>query len=396
MSQAFGSSPWFVDAAGVTLAHRPRVYWVSWELLGGEGVHVLYGSDGRLPVQGEIQLTAQVDPKDFLEAGCAKVSEKPFPTFTTARPSPVPLRRPAGLKECLPHELVRWQNHQHRFPPYQYRDLHCVTTGAGELRPPSVSEREAILGFPCGYTIQCFQKSQHNTVAHTDCRLTLLGNTWCVPVISWLLFSLVFPLGLGDNLTLQQMVARCCPGKDTRLSSLLLRPPLRTSTLTHPSNSLLVKKLCGLVSVKGEDLLLQQSGAPSVRYHRLRASVPAKLWRWATVTGWHWSGSPEHINVLELRAAMTSMRYRIEELGQKDIRCVHLVDSMVVLHCLSRGRSSSRKMRRTLMRLNSLLLVSGIRPTWAYVDTHQNPADRPSRRPVKKPWLKAKTIALRR
>lgn len=142
--------------------------------------------------------------------------------------------------------------------------------------------------------------------------------------------------------------------------------------------------------MKGEDLLLQQSGAPAVKHHRLRASVPANLWRWSTVTGWRWKGNPEHINVLELRAAMTSIRYRIEELDQRDVRFVHLVDSLVVLHSLCRGRSSSRKMRRTLMRLNSLLLVSGLQPTWAYVSTHLNPADRPSRRPVRKPWVKVK------
>ena len=73
---------------------------------------------------------------------------------------------------------------------------------------------------------------------------------------------------------------------------------------------------------------------------------------------------------------------------QFDTKCLHLVDSLVVLHSLTRGRSSSRKMRRTLMRLNSYLLASGLVPLWAYVDTHQNPADRPSRRGVKKRWVK--------
>eukprot|EP00438_Fugacium_kawagutii_P012022 Skav218164 [mRNA] locus=scaffold5213:63405:66158:- [translate_table: standard] len=99
MSTAFGSSPWFIDADGITLAHRPRVYWVSWELLAGDGVQVWLGSDGRLPLQGEVKLTAEADVKDYLEAGCRKASTKPFPTFTTARPSPVPLRRPAGLAD---------------------------------------------------------------------------------------------------------------------------------------------------------------------------------------------------------------------------------------------------------------------------------------------------------
>ena len=125
-----------------------------------------------------------------------------------------------------------------------------------------------------------------------------------------------------------------------------------------------------------------------VRYHRLRMSLPSKLWRWKTVTGWQWSDTTEHINVLELRAVLTAIRWKVEKLKQADLRCLHLVDSLVVLHALSRGRSSSRKMRRTLMRLNSYLLVSGLRPLWGYVDTSQNPADKPSRRGVKKRWLK--------
>eukprot|EP00438_Fugacium_kawagutii_P025094 Skav213443 [mRNA] locus=scaffold837:212799:217106:- [translate_table: standard] len=33
MSDAFGSCPFFVDASGVSLARRPRLYWIDWELL---------------------------------------------------------------------------------------------------------------------------------------------------------------------------------------------------------------------------------------------------------------------------------------------------------------------------------------------------------------------------
>ena len=140
--------------------------------------------------------------------------------------------------------------------------------------------------------------------------------------------------------------------------------------------------------MKGEDVLLQHHTNVPVKYHRLRASIPAKLWRWHTVAGWKWSDFSEHINVLELRAVLTGVKWRVERLRQLDIRCLHLVDSLVVLHALSRGRSSSRKKRRTLVRLNAFLLASGLQRVWAYVDTHQNPADRPSRRGVKKKLLK--------
>ena len=116
---------------------------------------------------------------------------------------------------------------------------------------------------------------------------------------------------------------------------------------------------------------MQSSSEIPLRYHRLR-------------------GSPEHINVLEAKATLTTLRWRTEQIQQQDIRIVHLVDSLVVMHCLTRGRSSSKKLRRTVMKIGALLLATGLQPLGLYVDTHQNPADRPSRWGVKKRWLKRK------
>ena len=358
MNQAFESQPWYIDSDGVALCHRPRVYWVSWEIHPQEGAWIGFGSDGRLP------------------------------TFTTSRPSPVP---PAGLKRCAAHELARWTEDQHRFPPYQYMDVNTlVHRTSGAHRVASVEEREIILGFPANYTRQCMPKSDHGSTRHRDRRLTLLGNTWCVPVIAWLLSHLFHILGFIEELTIQDIVDRLAPGQGQNLQSILLRPPIQHSTSTLASSHMLTKKLCSLVSLKGEDLLLQSQGEAPVKFQRLRTSIPSKLWRWHVISGWQWVGDPEHINVLELRAVLTSIKWRVDQQGQHDLRCIHLVDSLVVLRALTPGRSSSRKMRRTLMRINSYLLVSGLQPLWGYVSTHDNPADRPSRRVCKKKWLKRK------
>ena len=388
MNEEYGVSPWLVDASGVSLCNRPRLYWMSWEVLPGPGVSLLSADDHRLPLQGEVHLEAKVDSSKFLEPGWAMPEGRSLPTFTTSRPSEKPGRKPAGLQQCAQHEVDRWHADSHRYPPYQYRDINCLQNSQGEARPPSVIEREVILGFPSGYTVQCMKKSEHGRTAHLDCRKTLLGNSWSVPVVSILISSLVHLLGFIDAVTPQNLVDRLTPGCQLDLQSMLLRPPLLHSTKTLEPSKLLVKKLLGLVSMKGEDILIQSHSDVPVRYHRLRASVPAKLWRWRTISGWKWQGNPEHINVLELRAVLTTIKWRVEHLEQVDLRCVHLVDSLVVLHALTRGRSSSRKMRRTLMRVCSYLLASGLSPLWGYVDTKQNPADRPSRHHVKKRWLK--------
>lgn len=119
MNEAYEEEPWFIDAAGVSLARRPRLYWISWELGDDEDVEVYWGSDGRLPIKGEVVLRAPVAPEKFLQPGWV-APEQSLPTFTTSRPSPTPHRKPAGLHTCQEHEKQRWRDDQHRFPPYQY------------------------------------------------------------------------------------------------------------------------------------------------------------------------------------------------------------------------------------------------------------------------------------
>lgn len=118
------------------------------------------------------------------------------------------------------------------------------------------------------------------------------------------------------------------------------------------------------MSVKGEDILLQLATDIPARYHRLRVSIPGKLWRWRDVVGWRWTGEAEHINALELRAVKTAVVWRIRELQETKTKFLHLVDSLVVLHALSRGRSSSRKLRSPEDIGQDQRVDACERPTW--------------------------------
>jgi hypothetical protein len=120
---------------------------------------------GSLHLQGQVNLKTTVEEKNFLEKGWWRTSQKPLPTFTTAQPSSKPLRRPAGLRDCSEQEVQRWKDHSHRFPPYQYMDQHCLQDAQGSLRTPNIREREAIMGFPPNYTLQCMKKEYHGTVS---------------------------------------------------------------------------------------------------------------------------------------------------------------------------------------------------------------------------------------
>ena len=51
MNESYDMCPWYVDSAGISLCHRPRLYWFDWEVQEGVGVELWHGSDGRLPNQ---------------------------------------------------------------------------------------------------------------------------------------------------------------------------------------------------------------------------------------------------------------------------------------------------------------------------------------------------------
>eukprot|EP00435_Cladocopium_sp_Y103_P000588 s1856_g1.t1 len=387
MSESFGEAPWHIDAAGVSLARRPRWYWVDWELWGGEGVSLEKGTHGGR----EVKLQAPLRDADFLQPGWKRVSTEPFPTFTTSRPRNKPGYKPAGIAHCSPAEKARWQQDSFRFPPYQYKDCFTLVNKQGAHRIPDITEREVLMGFPRDYTMNSRVKNLQGTVDHMDERLTLIGNSWNVTVVSWLLSQLGTLLGLNEMMTVSEVTKRTSPGSTSDFQTFLQRPWMTQNrgSVTNSCDEVLVKKLLSLTSIKGEDLMLQASSEDPVKYHRLRASIPAKLWRWRTVAGWRWVGNKEHINVLEMRSVLTSVRWRLEKQKKVHTKFVHLVDSLVCLHALSRGRSSSKKLKRTLLRTNALLLATKSQAVWAYVHTKQNPADAPSRRPGKRKWANA-------
>lgn len=385
MSSSFGDRPWEIDAETLTWCRRPRLYWITWPLQEGTGAQF----DG-----AKVMLSSEVDLTQFITPGWEKVDKsRAFPTFTTARPRDKPGHRPAGIHHCDQATLARWQADSYRYPPYQYMENNCLVNGAGALRLPSIEEKELLMGMPLNYTAVCFQKSLRKTQDHLDQRHTLVGNAWCIPVVGWLLSQLLGPMGLSDVLTPQQIMERLDPAKTLDVRSRLLRQPLR---VVGPPMSQKVRVgrledlLARLVSAKGEDILLTSSSDQVNRFQRLRQTVPARLWKWKIISGWRWSHGQEHINVLEMRALEATIRWRVERLGNFHCKFVHLTDSLVCLHTVSRGRSSSRKLRRSVCRLNAVLLASGVAPVWGYVHTDQNPADKPSRWAVRTKFRNAK------
>ena len=376
MSNAFGTEPILCDAGDFTWCHRPRLYWISWEIECNNAMSLDHSGEVTT-----LRMSGTQDLADVIRQGWRKVDEtRPFPTFTTSRPRERPGRKPAGVHQCSLTDLERWHNDAFRFPPYQYKESNSLVNRAGDFRVPDVQERELMLGFPLHYTAPCMTKSQRKQTGYVDERLTLLGNTWSVPVVATLLANLFSWLGWIRPMTPQMVLDAGKSGVHQFVQGRLARLPLNPSrSLSAVDPQILARKLGNLVSIKGEDILLSTPTSQMVGFHRLRASIPSKLWKWHIITGWRWKFGKEHINGLELRAVLTALKWRLGKLKHTGCRMVHLTDSLVCLHTLSRGRSSSRKLRRTMARVNSLILAGNIQVSWAYVHTDDNPADRPSR-----------------
>lgn len=101
--------------------------------------------------------------------------------------------------------------------------------------------------------------------------------------------------------------------------------------------------------------------------------------QWTTVASARWRRSGEHINELELRAAHVAVRWAARRDGWAGSRAQLLVDSSVVVGALRKGRSSSHKLLVRLRQVFAITLAHGVQLSPLWVQSAENPADRPSR-----------------
>lgn len=103
------------------------------------------------------------------------------------------------------------------------------------------------------------------------------------------------------------------------------------------------------------------------------ASVP-----WRTIVSAPWCGA-EHINVLELRAALLAVHWVLSHPSALSSRVFLLLDSTVAFFSLWKGRSSSPALLMILRKISALLLAGGLSLLPGWVPSAANPADAPSR-----------------
>ena len=402
-SRSSGVLPYQVDAQYLAPCRRPRLWWFNWIIPGRNGVEVFNPTSTSAEDFGEIRFWFHSELSRFLRAGWKPVSQDvKFLTFTTAQPMSQPRYRPAGIERATEEDKKKWAADRFRFPPYAYQYSNGVIHSRKGWRMLDIQERETMMFFPKDFTQHCASKTFRDTQPQLteDLRLTLIGNSWHVGVVACLIQPLLEKLGLSRPKSVEEVLSPFLPGGGSDVSSLLLRPgferpqPFQSIPQSQDDQLRLLTKLGHLVSSKGSDILLKNPTEPLPRFHRLRTSLNPKLWKWQIICGWKWrpqtQENREHINKLEMRAVETSLRWHLFKQKASGSRIFHLVDSIVSLHVLNKGRTSSWKLRSVCKRIAALQLAGRILLILAYTNTKGNPADAPSRARlgVKRKWAK--------
>jgi hypothetical protein len=111
-------------------------------------------------------------------------------------------------------------------------------------------------------------------------------------------------------------------------------------------------------------------------YAAFYACIRAQHWSRVLASRWR---TAEHINVLELRAALLALHWLLSYPSALGRRVYLLVDSTVALFSLSKGRSSAPELLLVLRKLSALLLASGVSILPGWLPSAVNPADAASR-----------------
>ncbi|CAK0833613.1 unnamed protein product [Prorocentrum cordatum] len=194
-------------------ARRPRYYWCNWpvQTRGEFAVEELRQPSGSLLVVRRV--SGSVAPLQWVAAGWTwGGGAAPVPTLVCPRPASSRAAMPAGLRSASDAAKRRWEQDCYRYHLGWYEETSMLRNDLdGSLRAPNPEEREALLGFDKHYTRVAHKDPGAQGVA--DTRSFLLGNSYSVYSVSWLLQQLFLARGLlARELPAEALFARgACP-----------------------------------------------------------------------------------------------------------------------------------------------------------------------------------------
>ena len=443
ITEGLGWDPLLVDSAHLSRARRPRLFWVSEKPTGHpEVVLKQRGSLTELVMSAPTEPPDSFLEKGWRWVAGQENEELRFPTFTRAIRRRRPPPRPAGLAGCDEESKARWVEDEYRFPPYTYKSEYMVSNEAGAVRPLKAAERELLMGYLPGHVKMLHrdpEKAREDALKSKlaeDAECSALGNSFHTGAVAALFDLLLWSMGKKKSLMgaekiqqtfLDQLTEIECvkeeaseeettseseapdageeeadfgaSDKEDTLSSCSDRTARKSKqaedkiwsgvssqTLVAVEytqddlklSSALVSQFCRRQEAKGCDVRLDLGTLYRADAFPRTTINPAR-WKCAVAHAYPFFGN-EHINVLELRALLMAFEWRSRRAVSNDLRALHLCDSQVALAVAIKGRSSSRRLNFLLRRYASLQLAAGLWPMLAWVESHLNPADEPSRR----------------
>ena len=278
--------------------------------------------------------------------------------------------------------LTRWKHDKFRYPPTYYLASQCLSRGT-ERRILNAEEREGLMDLGYRHTITCLRtrsrKTEPRKLEDTRCRLLgrgLQALLVAVVVQTWLLNKRF----ISSIDSVARLRARGSMGSRSALettgASICSTNLHTTAAQGHPSVRL-VKSFLRRAEQKGTDVRLDTGEAMSPDVWPRRPIHPSR-WKWKNACVMKWKHS-ETITVLETRAVLTTLRWRLRRGHMIRNRFLHLIDNQAAIGVLTKGRSSSHQLLAVLKKINCLLLCSGSRMFLCYVETDTNPSDAGSR-----------------
>ena len=235
------------------------------------------------------------------------------------------------------------------------------------------------MGLTARYTASALTSSaaKGNKSLEFSTRASLLGNSMSVHVCAWLLGNLATQFGFLERMPSRDSIRRrtafqCVAGYHAAAVGHILS---RTRDLCPEER--LCLWLCSQAGTRGSDVRL--TTGQLTQPHRVKfQAVNSRWWKWRVVRVFGWK-RPAHINELEARAGFAEVRRRCRSGHHIGTKYIHLFDSQVCIGICTKKRSSAKALARVTRRMNASELTAFLAPSYAFVRSADNPADRPSR-----------------
>ena len=381
ISAVLDVQPVKLDPADCLPFNRPRLAWCSAPLYAMEGLELHQESD----YVRAFVTTDPVQQHQWIRPGWAWDDHEGcnrFPTFMKSIPRNQPPPFPAGLQKCDEDTVWRWQQHNMRYPPYQYAAKYLLFNPEAPPRVLDSSEREILLGHGPMHTASCMSASRmkQSLTKYEDVRCSLCGDGFSI--LSFAIMGAAMCAQLIPRMSPQQIVNRLGLASGSSAHPAVVAPTSRwlqyaPPTVPPPQPVHLVQQLSLTVNHTGSDVRLD-TGMLLGKKPTVHASVQAMWWVWTHLFKTRWRFH-SHINFLEMKMIFLTLLWKCRSFSCVNKKWVHLTDSMVSLLILAKGRTSSRLLQPLCNQIGALQLATGSTALMAHVGSADNPTDEGSR-----------------